>query len=395
MNIRPHENEGPGLPTDPDSCLFSFRGPRAAMAGCGPARPLPRGPAASLEARLAAIPEAEARRERLVIGGALPFDRADDDCLWLATAHEAPAPAPAPLPPPAIRALRPEPAAGDFAAAVARALRIMAEERDRPDALAKIVLSRTLAVEAAAPIPIPAVLARLAQDASVTTFRTRLPGGPDHALIGATPELLLRKAGGRVASWPLAGSAPRSADPQADRAAAEALARSDKDRREHAFVVEYILDTLAPFCTRLERPEGPSLTHTRSMWHLGTRLTGQLRDAAMPAVLLAARLHPTPAVCGVPAARAAALIRELEPRSRGFYAGAVGWSDAQGDGAWFVAIRSAEIRGRHARLHAGAGVVRGSDPMAEAAETGAKFGALLAALGLPRKAGMAGVTPTD
>lgn len=395
MNIRPHMNRVSPPPTDPGNCPFSFRGPRAAITGQGAARMLPRGPVATLEARLAALSGEAMRRDGLVIGGALPFDRDEDDCLWQARTQAAPALAAPEAPAPAIRTIRPEPAAADYAAAVARALAIMAAEDGRPDALAKIVLARTLAVEAEAPIGLPAVLARLAQDAGVTTFHTRLPGGSDHALIGATPELLLRKAGGRIASWPLAGSAPRSADPQADRAAGEALARSEKDRREHAFVVEYILDTLAPFCTRLERPDGPSLTQTRSMWHLGTRLTGQLRDATMPAVLLAAHLHPTPAVCGTPAARAAALIRELEPRSRGFYAGAVGWSDAQGDGAWFVAIRSAEIRGRHARLHAGAGVVRGSDPMAEAAETGAKFGALLAALGLPREAGMAGVTPRD
>ena len=127
------------------------------------------------------------------------------------------------------------------------------------------------------------------------------------------------------------------------------------------------------------------------MWHLGTRIEGRLRDDSTPSVLLASALHPTPAVCGMPMARAADLIRKLEPVARDFYAGAVGWCDANGDGAWYVAIRCAEISGRQARLYAGAGIVPGSDPMAEAAETGAKFGAFLAALGLPQDAGLAGV----
>lgn len=393
MNIRPHESDAIQPVTRPENCLFSFRGPRAGIAGCGPARMLPRGAVATLDSRLAAA----GLGDGMVIGGALPFEREAEDCLWQAVACPAP-PLPAQAqaqPLPTIRSLQPQPSAGDYAAAVARALRIIEDETGRPDALAKIVLSRTLALEADAPIPAPAVMARLAQDPDVTTYHTRLPGGHDHALIGATPELLLRKSGGRIVSHPLAGSAPRSTDPAADHAAAKGLSQSDKDRREHRFVVEYILDILAPHCTELACPEGTGLTHTRSMWHLGTRITGRLRDATVPSILLAAALHPTPAVCGVPATRAARIIGELEPRPRGFYAGAVGWNDAQGDGAWFVAIRSAEISGNHARLHAGAGIVRGSDPMEEAAETGAKFGALLAALGLPRDAGMAGVTLPD
>lgn len=402
MNIRPDDNGGHGghgARLDAADCLFSFEGPDGAIAGHGPARAVERGPAATLEARLARAMGNHAARQGAVIGGALPFDKQDHDCLWQAVsvsfaparaARDGAGPEAEPALP-AIRALRPEPPAPDFADAVARALRIMHDEDGGPDALAKIVLSRSLAVESESPLPLPAILSRLAQDPTVTTFRTRLPGGVSHALVGATPELLLRKSGGRIASHPLAGSARRSPDPAQDRAAAEALSRSDKDRREHGLVVEYILDMLAPFCRELSCPEGTTLTHTRSMWHLGTRIEGQLSDDAIPSVLLAARLHPTPAVCGLPVARAAALIGALEPVRRGFYAGAVGWCDARGDGAWFVAIRCAEIRGALARLHAGAGIVPGSDPMAEAAETGAKFGALLAALGLPRDAGMAGV----
>lgn len=210
------------------------------------------------------------------------------------------------------------------------------------------------------------------------------------ALIGATPELLLEKTGGRIESHPLAGSARRMADPDLDRQARDGLAQSAKDQREHAIVVEYILDTLAPYCSALGCPQGTALTSTRSMWHLGTLITGELRDPDTPSVLLAAALHPTPAVCGLPCERAANLIGQLEPVERDFYAGAVGWSDLGrgGDGAWYVAIRCADICGPFARLYAGAGIVPGSDPRAEAAETGAKFGAMLQVLGLSSDAGM-------
>lgn len=329
-----------------------------------------------------------------MIGGTLAFDRADADCLWQGQ------PRPGPVPP--VTAALPvqdwtvsaQPEAPSYARAVARALAIMANEAGQPDALEKIVLARSLLVRGSAPISVPALMQRLGTDPAATAFCTALPsrGGQPRWLCGATPELLLSKTGARIASHPLAGSARRLADPHADQQSAAALMASDKDHREHALVVESILDVLAPWCRNLGAPEGTRLTSTRSMWHLGTRIEGVLKDADMPSAVLAAALHPTPAVCGVPMARANALIRDLEPVARDFYAGAVGWCDARGDGAWHVAIRCAEISGCEARLYAGAGIVPGSDPMAEAAETGAKFGALLTALGLSPEAGLAGVT---
>ncbi|MFC3570579.1 isochorismate synthase [Paracoccus simplex] len=399
MNIRLSEAPKKTASLVPDPVLFGFEGPSGRVLGRGAARRLPPGNAATLDARvtgaLASIP-AEG-----VIGGALPFDRAAEDCLWQCDGQPAPAPngiAPAGLPLQDWR-LTPEPQAGDYARAVARALAVMYEETGRQDALEKIVLARSLLVESTAPIPVEALMSRLHADRTVTAFRVALPSGPAHPqgrmLCGATPELLVEKTGRRIVSHPLAGSARRLADPVADRAAAEALSNSGKDHREHALVVESILDTLAPWCRALSCPEGTCITSTRSMWHLGTRIEGRLRDADTPSVVLASALHPTPAVCGVPMARAARLIGELEPVARDFYAGAVGWCDARGDGAWYVAIRCAEISGRQARLYAGAGIVPGSDPMAEAAETGAKFGAFLAALGLPQDAGLAGVARKD
>jgi isochorismate synthase len=267
---------------------------------------------------------------------------------------------------------------------VRRALAVMADEAGQPGALTKIVLSRSLLARADRPIDLGALLCRLSADPAVTAFLVPLPpeNGAPRWLAGATPELLLDKRGARIRSHPLAGSARREADNGADAAAAEALARSDKDRREHAIVADCVLDTLAPLCRSLSAPQGTTLMRTRSMWHLGTAIEGELKDPDLSAAALAALLHPTPAVCGLPRARAARLIGEIEPMDRGFYAGAVGWCDAAGDGAWHVAIRCAEIRGATARLYAGAGIVPGSDPVAEAAETGAKYGALLAALGI-------------
>ncbi|MBS7543494.1 isochorismate synthase [Ancylobacter oerskovii] len=276
--------------------------------------------------------------------------------------------------------VRPEPSLEVYRAAVTEALAHM--ER-RPD-LRKVVLSRALRVSGDRPIDVRALLGRLAEDPAATAFCVPLPpqGGTGRLLVGATPELLVSRRGEVVTSHPLAGSARRSADPLLDREAADALAISDKDNREHREVVTAILDQLAPYCRELGTPEGTRLVATASMWHLGTRIVGRLRDTAVSSLELAALLHPTPAVCGTPRDAAAELISELEVHDRGFYAGAVGWCEATGDGDWHVALRCAEIAGREARLHAGAGIVRGSDPVAEGEETAAKFAAMLRALGL-------------
>lgn len=390
--------------------VFAFSGPRGHLQGRGVGQPVPRGTADTLSERLARIDHGSGAS--CTIGGALPFYRNAQDYLWQARrvthgpmpAENAANPAdPATIADPGAgrdraigcRAMRAEPSPALYAASVAHALQIMARG-DAERGLDKVVLARTLALEADRPIPQTHVFERIAQDPSVTGFRVMLPDDPQQApwtgraLIGATPELLLAKSGRRITSHPLAGSARRQGVAGADTQARDALAGSDKDRREHAIVVEYILDLLAPHCTALSCPDGTTVTSTRSMWHLGTLIEGELRDPDTPSVLLAALLHPTPAVCGLPCARAERLINQLEPVARDFYAGAVGWSDLGhgGDGAWYVAIRCADICGPYARLYAGAGIVPGSDPAAETAETGAKFGAMLRVLGLPDDAGM-------
>jgi isochorismate synthase len=363
--------------------LFAFRSRDRVLCGLGEGARLPRGPAATLAERVDAF--FRQAGPNAVLAGALPFDRAAQDDLRQPSTIIRDLPGAGAAPPPSGRwRLRHEPDAAGYAGSVARALEMMAAERGQPDALAKIVLSRSLVATAAAPIDTAALLQRLAADPAVTAFLVPLPaqGGTPRVLAGATPELLLAKTGGTVTSHPLAGSARRQAAPAEDEAAAAALWRSEKDQREHAIVVEFILDTLAPWCRELARPEGTALTRTASMWHLGTRIVGALKDPEVTSAALAAALHPTPAVCGLPRDRAAGLIGTLEPYDRDFYAGAVGWCDGRGDGAWHVSIRCAAIAGREARLYAGAGIVPGSDPWAEADETAAKFGALLAALGI-------------
>ncbi|WP_062763229.1 isochorismate synthase MenF [Falsirhodobacter sp. alg1] len=374
---------------------FAFRNSNRLICAKGPVQQIARGPSTTIGDRVAGF--FAGPKDGAIMGGALPFDNSAEDYLWHAKDAEGtwlpdmkrPAPV---IPATAAAAPRSEPLARDYMQMVSRALDILRAEEKRPDGLSKIVLARTLLLQQPQNIILADVLQQLAEDTSVTAFQVALPPRAGdvapRALVGATPELLLRKRGAAISSHPLAGSAKRLEDSTADAAAAHDLSRSDKDRHEHALVVEYILDTLAPYCHQLGAPDGTTLTTTRSMWHIGTFIEGILKDPETPAIVLASLLHPTPAVCGLPCQRSADLIRDLEPVSRDFYAGAVGWCDRQGDGAWYVAIRCAEICGAQARLYAGAGIVLGSEPYAEAAETGAKFGALLAAFGLPRDAAL-------
>ncbi len=291
--------------------------------------------------------------------------------------------------------LSPEPPRRTYEEQVAAALKRLGN--GSRDTLRKVVLARTLDVRLSESVDVRAVVARLYADRSATTFcvplgvsgasldarhRASASDGAASVLVGATPELLLEKRGARVVSRPLAGSTRRWSDLRADRAAAAALARSAKDRLEHALVVDHVADTLAPHCSELRVPPVPELISTSTMWHLGTTVQGTLRDDGITALELAAELHPTPAVCGLPRELAMATIGELESFDRGYFAGTVGWCDARGDGRWMVAIRCAEVDGASARLYAGAGIVAGSEPAAEAAETAAKFATMLRALGV-------------
>jgi isochorismate synthase len=283
-----------------------------------------------------------------------------------------------PPPPPTARRvvrIRAEPEPGAYEVMVAEALRHI-----EAGSVEKVVLARTLLVESDTRLVARVLARRLrAVDPDCYVFAASLPNGGD--LIGASPELLLRRRGGAVLSEPLAGTARRSRDPDEDARVAQALMDAVKERREHRLTAEAVADSLAPFCVSLEVDQQPSLSATATLWHLRTSVRGRLRDEAPDALSLAAALHPTPAVCGTPTIGARELIRELEPFERGFYAGIVGWVDARGDGEWAVTLRCAEVAGRVATLYAGAGIVAGSDPVDEDRETEAKFDTVLRAIG--------------
>ncbi|MFD8564694.1 isochorismate synthase [Streptosporangium canum] len=248
--------------------------------------------------------------------------------------------------------------------------------------LDKVVLARALDVHTDRPLNLPHLLRRLAGRGR-HVFAAPLPGGG--TFLGASPELLISRHGRQIASTPLAGSAARSADPRTDRQRAEQLLHSTKDRHEHRLVVQAITDALQPYCALLHVPVEPVLISTPTMWHLATPITGRLRGD-VDSLTLAAAVHPTPAICGTPTTAARHAIAELEPAERGFYGGLVGWSDARGDGEWALAIRCAEAHDRRLRLWAGAGIVTGSKPHRELAETSAKLRTLLDALAIPADA---------
>ena len=197
--------------------------------------------------------------------------------------------------------------------------------------------------------------------------------------LGASPERLVQKAGLAVEADALAGSALRRAE--GDARAAAGLLESDKDRREHRIVIDAIEGALAPISRELKVPGAPVVRTLRNVHHLWTPITATLARP-MHVLDLVRMLHPTPAVCGTPREAAIRWIAAHEPSTRGWYAGAVGWLDAAGDGAFSVAIRSGVLAGGEAWLYAGAGIVEGSDATLEYAETRTKQAPMLAALGL-------------
>jgi menaquinone-specific isochorismate synthase len=201
-------------------------------------------------------------------------------------------------------------------------------------------------------------------------------------LIGATPELLLRLKLGMVTSRVLAGTISKSGDGERDLALAGSLARSSKDLEEHEYAVRSVADALEPFCSSTNIPETPFVLHLANVMHLATDVTGALIESKnnVDVFTLLNQLHPSAAVCGTPTDKAAKVISEIEDMSRGRYAGAVGWIDARGDGELGIALRCGQISENTIRLYAGCGIVAGSDPEKELAESEAKFSAMKSAL---------------
>ena len=260
-----------------------------------------------------------------------------------------------------------------WCAAVATAV-----ERIADDEVAKVVLARDLLVSADRPLDPRRLLRRLAaRFPDCWTFAV-------DGLLGATPELLLRRTGRQLSARVLAGTAPRGAGAD-DRRLAEALISSPKDRAEHALAVDSLVRALEPYCTTLDAPAEPELLTLANVRHLASDVAGIQRSrgprGGAGLLELIGAVHPTAAVCGTPTRAAAAVIAELEGMDRGRYAGPVGWLDARGDGEFGLALRCAELIGDDsARLFAGCGIVAGSEPAAELAETQSKFAAFQAAL---------------
>jgi menaquinone-specific isochorismate synthase len=241
----------------------------------------------------------------------------------------------------------------------------------RAGELSKVVLARDLQAVASAPVDARMLLARLAaRYPDCYTFSCS-------GLVGATPELYIRREGQQVSSLVLAGTAPRGGTPPEDDALGAALLSSAKNVEEHGYAVADVRAALVPLCADLAVASQPALLRLANVQHLATRVTGVLAPAAggdQPSALaIAAALHPTPAVCGTPSGAAMQMIRELERMDRGRYAGPVGWVDAAGNGEWGIALRCAALDGPRARLFAGCGIVADSDPAAELAEAQAKF----------------------
>ena len=242
--------------------------------------------------------------------------------------------------------------------------------------LDKVVLARDIVAQLDEPIHIGSLLIRL-NEAFPECWTFCVDG-----LVGATPELLIRRDGEHVTSRVLAGTMRRSRDTDRDGQLAAELLDSDKDQEEHAYAVESVAAALATHCTDLNVPERPFILRLANVQHLATDVTGELVDAA-PALALAASLHPTAAVCGTPTERATHVIKELEGMDRGRYSAPVGWIAANGDGEFGIALRCALIESedrKTLRLFAGCGIVAGSDGESEVAESQAKFAAMKSAL---------------
>lgn len=280
--------------------------------------------------------------------------------------------APPPIPGPGafeVRSVRPP---ADWTAAVTAAT-----ARIRAGHLDKVVLARELEVRADADFDVAAVLRRLTLG---------FPGCYVFSVdgfVGASPELLVGRSADEVTSQPMAGTAPRRGDPDADADAVAGLLSSPSYRQEHQVTIDAVYDALVPFCSFLDFEPEPSVVALPNVTHLATTVSGRLSSPAAGVLDLVAALHPTPAVCGHPRREALATIAELEGFDRGPYAGAVGWVDGRGNGTWAVGIRSAVIDGDRARVFGGNGIVGDSHPPTELIETRAKLQALLSVLVRP------------
>ena len=253
-----------------------------------------------------------------------------------------------------------------------------AVRRIESNGLEKVVLARAVTATAPEPIDVRHLVGTLSEGyPSCWTFSV-------DGLVGASPEMLVRRERGLATSRVLAGTIRRSGSEETDLKLASSLARSSKNLAEHELAVASVAEALAPLCSGMNVPESPYVLELPNVLHLATDVTAVAHKKAS-SLKLAAALHPSAAVCGTPTAVARAAIAELEGLDRGRYSGPVGWIDTNGDGEWAIALRCGMVDAadpRRINLFAGCGIVEGSDPDEELAETKAKLVPMLAALGL-------------
>lgn len=316
-----------------------------------------------------------------IVVGAIPFDASQPSALFIPeTSHffdrQLLAGGLANMPSPAILQRRALPDHEVFTSMVAHAV-VATGQGD----LDKVVLSRLMEIVTERPVDTAHLMRRIiSQNPTSYNFHVPLPEGG--SLLGASPELLLRKQGNEFSSCPLAGSARRLQNESADVAVGQRLLQSQKDRYEHKLVTDAMRDVLQSRSKLLSVPTEPQLVTTPTLWHLATWINGEVRDARENALSLASLLHPTPALSGFPHAKAQQLIAQLEPFDRQLFGGIVGWCNEAGDGEWVVTIRCGTVHDARVQLFAGAGIVPDSTPEAEWNETGVKLDTMLRAFGL-------------
>lgn len=254
----------------------------------------------------------------------------------------------------------------------------LAASRLRAGAAAKVVLAREVLARGDGVVS-AAMVARSLRAAYPSCFTYLITGSDGTAFAGASPELLIRRSGDRAFAQPMAGSVARGATDAEDERLARQLEDSAKDAVEHRIVSEFVVDALRPFSQSVAA-RSPEVVRFTNIQHLATSVAAELRAPAADVLQLASALHPTPAVGGWPREAADTLIDELENMERGWYAGAVGWIDANGDGELAVALRCGLLWEDGARLYAGVGVMPDSDPARELEETDLKLKALMTAL---------------
>lgn len=241
----------------------------------------------------------------------------------------------------------------------------------------KVVLARRLSLTYRNPVGVAPLLENLrAQNPEAVVFAMRRRKG---VFLGATPELLVRVRNGAVESMSLAGSAPRGLTPEEDAQYAGQMLHDAKSIREHEVVRRHVEDSLAHLTRSLTMPDQPDLKKLPTVQHLLTPMRAELSSHATIWSVVQ-NLHPTPAVAGYPSERATDYIVSREPFPRGWYAGAIGWTELNGAGQWMVALRSGTVQDTTVNLYAGCGIMGDSDPEAELSESDWKFGTMLSAL---------------